>query len=119
MLIEYLISAALLTGAFFILVGSIGLLRLRDFYARLHAPTKATTLGLGAILIASMAYFGLVRGAVSLHELLITLFLFLSAPVSAYLLAKAALHLGVGAAAGTDVAAARKSTPVSNSDESK
>jgi hypothetical protein len=61
-LIEYVISIALLIGAFFILVGSIGLLRLRDFYARLHAPTKATTVGLGAILIASMAYFALVRG---------------------------------------------------------
>lgn len=97
MLVEYFISIALLIGAFFVLVGSIGLLRLRDFYARLHAPTKATTLGLGAILVASMVYFGVVRGTPSLHELLITLFLFMSAPVSAYLLAKAALHLGVAA----------------------
>jgi len=119
MLIEYLISAALLTGAFFMLVGSIGLLRLRDFYARLHAPTKATTLGLGAILIASMVYFGMARGAVSLHELLITLFLFMSAPVSAYLLAKAALHLGVGTATGTDVAAGHRAKPPGKSDESK
>ena len=93
MWVEYLICAALLSGAFFVLVGSIGLLRLRDFYARLHAPTKATTLGLGAILIASMAYFGVARGSPSLHELLITLFLFMTAPVSAYMLAKAALHL--------------------------
>jgi multicomponent K+:H+ antiporter subunit G len=93
MWVETLIGAALLIGAFFVLVGSIGLLRLTDFYARLHAPTKATTLGLGAILIASMAYFAVVRGEPSLHELLITLFLFLSAPVSAYLLAKAAMHL--------------------------
>ena len=119
MLIEYLISAALLTGAFFILVGSIGLLRLRDFYTRLHAPTKASTLGLGAILIASMVYFGVARGAVSLHELLITLFLFMSAPVSAYLLAKAALHLGIGSTMGTNVAAGGKATPPGASDESK
>jgi multicomponent K+:H+ antiporter subunit G len=119
MLIAYLISAALLTGAFFILVGSIGLLRLRDFYARVHAPTKATTLGMSAILAASMVYFGLVRGAVSLHELLITLFLFMSAPVSAYLLAKAALHLGVGAAMGTDVAAGQDAMPAGEGDETK
>ena len=92
---EYVVSAALLVGAFFILVGSVGLLRLPDFYARLHAPTKATTLGLGAVLIASMVYFGVMRGAPSLHELLITLFLFMTAPVSAYLLAQAALHSGV------------------------
>jgi multicomponent K+:H+ antiporter subunit G len=93
--VEWIAGAALLIGAFFVLVGSIGLLRLRDFYARLHAPTKATTLGLGAILIASMIYFAALRGAPSLHELLIALFLFMSAPVSAYLLAKAALHLGI------------------------
>jgi multicomponent K+:H+ antiporter subunit G len=104
-MLEYVIATALLIGAFFILVGSIGLLRLRDFYARLHAPTKATTLGLGAVLVASMIYFAAERGAPSLHELLITLFLFMSAPVSAYLLAKAALHLGVEAKTGTNVAA--------------
>lgn len=103
---EYLISIALLIGAFFVLVGSIGLLRLPDFYTRLHAPTKATTLGLGAILVASMAYFGLMRGTPSLHELLIALFLFMSAPVSAYLLARAALHLGVAARTGTVAAGA-------------
>jgi multicomponent K+:H+ antiporter subunit G len=116
---EYLISIALLIGAFFILVGSIGLLRLPDFYARLHAPTKATTLGLGAILIASMVYFGVVRATPSLHELLITLFLFMSAPVSAYLLAKAALHLGVAASTGTNVAAGRETTVVNRRDGSK
>jgi len=118
-MVEYLISIALLIGAFFILVGSIGLLRLRDFYARLHAPTKATTLGLGAILIASMVYFGAVRGTPSLRELLITLFLFMSAPVSAYLLAKAALHLGVTTSTGTNVAAGRQTTAASQYDESK
>ena len=94
---EYLICAALLFGAFFVLVGSIGLLRLPDFYSRLHAPTKATTLGLGAMLLASMVYFGVMRGTPSLHELLITVFLFMTAPVSAYLLAQAAMHIGVPA----------------------
>jgi multicomponent K+:H+ antiporter subunit G len=118
-LIEYVISIALLIGAFFILVGSIGLLRLRDFYARLHAPTKATTLGLGAILIASMVYFALVRGTPSLHELLITVFLFMSAPVSAYLLAKAALHLGVTAGTGTNVAADSQTRAANRHDGSK
>jgi multicomponent K+:H+ antiporter subunit G len=104
---EYLVSAALLIGAFFMLMGSLGLVRLRDFYARLHAPTKASTLGLGAILIASMAYFGVQRGTPSLHELLITLFLFMTAPVSAHMLAKAALHIGVG----TSAPSARRDPP--------
>src|SRR5262249_18911969 len=100
---EYIISVALLLGAFFILVGSVGLLRLPDFYARLHAPTKATTLGLGAVLIASLIYFDVVRDTPTLHELLITLFLFMPAPVSAYLLAQAALHTGVQTDAPTEV----------------
>jgi multicomponent K+:H+ antiporter subunit G len=69
-------------------VGSYGLVKLRNTMQRLHAPTKATTLGVGGVLIASMLYFGLVQGELSFHELLITLFLFLTAPVSANFLAK-------------------------------
>jgi multicomponent K+:H+ antiporter subunit G len=89
---EYLASAFLLVGAAFVLVGAIGLVRLPDFFMRLHAPTKSTTLGVGGMLLASMAHF-LALGAPDLHELLITLFLFVTAPVSAHMLAKAALHL--------------------------
>jgi multicomponent K+:H+ antiporter subunit G len=65
---------------------------LRDFFMRLHAPTKATTLGVGGVLVASMAA-NWARGNFAVHELLIALFLFITAPVSANLLAKAALHL--------------------------
>lgn len=87
--IELLISALLVVGAFFLLVGSIGLAKLPDMMRRLHGPTKATTLGIGAILIASMINAWAVRGYLSLHELLITLFLFLAAPITAYMIAKA------------------------------
>jgi multicomponent K+:H+ antiporter subunit G len=66
---------------------------------RLHGPSKASTLGIGALLIASMIYFTAVRGSVSLHELLITLFLFLTAPVTAQMIAKA--HLLAERRAGT------------------
>jgi multicomponent K+:H+ antiporter subunit G len=90
---ETIVSIALLIGAFFTLVGSIGLVRFPDFYSRLHGPTKATTLGLGAFLVASLIYFGTGPGKVSFHEPLVILFLFMSAPVSTYLLAKVALHL--------------------------
>ncbi len=93
-MIDAIISIFLIFGAGFALVGSIGLVRLPDFYTRLHGPTKATTLGLGGLLIASMIYFTS-RGEVSLHELLVTMFLFMTAPVSAHLLAKAALHLRI------------------------
>lgn len=89
---DYLVSSFLLVGSFFILVGTIGLARLPDFFMRLHAPTKATTLGVGGVLLASMLHF-LARGEPSVHELLITLFLFVTAPVVAHLLARSALHL--------------------------
>ena len=86
---EIVVSALILIGALFLFVGSFGLVKLPDLMRRLHAPTKATTLGVGALLIASLAYFLLVRGEASVHELMITVFLFLTAPVSALMLAKA------------------------------
>lgn len=89
---EVLVSGLLLAGGTFTLIGSYGLAKLSDFYKRLHGPTKATTLGVGSVLIASSLYFSLAGPAISAHELLITLFLFLTAPVSAHLLVKAALH---------------------------
>lgn len=91
-LVELLICFFLLIGSFFALVGSIGLFRFRDFYMRLHGPAKATTLGVGGILIASMLFFSFGHGSLLVHELLVTLFLVISAPVSAYMLSAAAKH---------------------------
>lgn len=88
---EILVSALILIGTFFLVVGSFGLAKLPDMMRRLHGPTKSTTLGIGSMLIASMLYFLLVQGALSFHELLITIFLFLTAPVTAYMVAKAHL----------------------------
>lgn len=91
--IEAVIAALVVLGALFVLLGSIGLARLPDFLMRLHGPTKATTLGVGALLLASAIFFSTGgSGGVSLHELAILFFLFITAPVSAHLLAKAALH---------------------------
>ena len=81
----------MLVGTAFALIGSWGLAKLSDFLKRLHGPTKATTLGVGCVLIASALWFSAGDGPPSLHELLITLFLFITAPVSAHLLIKAAL----------------------------
>lgn len=91
---ELLLSILILVGAAFTFVGSLGLARFRDFYTRLHGPTKATTLGVGCLLAASSIHFSF-DGDLSLHEILVALFLFMTAPVSAHLLAKAALHLKV------------------------
>lgn len=92
-MLDYLISFLILTGAIFTFIGSLGLARLQDFYTRLHGPTKATTLGVGCLLIASSVYFSAYAAGLSLHEILITIFLFITAPVSAHMLAKAALHV--------------------------
>ena len=92
MIAEALVSALIVIGGAFTLIGSWGLVRLPTLMMRLHGPTKATTLGVGACLIASMIWFPAAHGRWSAHELLITLFLFLSAPVAANLIAKAQLH---------------------------
>lgn len=93
------IAIALVVGGVFALVGAIGMLRFPDFYMRLHAPTKATTLGVGGVLVASLlGHWALGRWGVP--ELLITFFLFITAPVSANLLAQAAMHLRVPSRAG-------------------
>lgn len=93
--LDIFLAAALLIGALFILLGSLALVKLPDFFMRLHGPTKATTLGTGAILIASGVFFSVHREGISLHEVLITVFLFITAPVGAQLMAKAAIHLKV------------------------
>ena len=92
---EIVLSALVLLGAAFAFIGSLGLVRFKDFYTRLHSPTKSSTLGVGCLLIASSVYFSVTGDGDSLHEVLVTLFLFITAPISAHLLAKAALHLGL------------------------
>ncbi len=94
--VEYFISFLIIVGASFTLLGSIGLVRLPDFFMRLHGPTKTTTLGVGAMVIASAIYFSVMNDGISLHEIVATVFLFITAPVSAHLLAKAALHISSG-----------------------
>lgn len=90
--IEFMVSTLILLGSLFALLGSVGLARLPDFFTRLHGPTKATTLGVGAMVLASAVYFTATQKGVSLHEIAVMVFLFITAPVSAHLLAKAALH---------------------------
>lgn len=92
-MVELIVSVLLLVGAAFALVGSIGLLRLPDLYSRLHGPTKATTLGVGSSVVASAVFFSAVEDTLSFHEPLVLVFLFMTAPVSAHLMAKSALHM--------------------------
>lgn len=92
MIAEIAVSLLVLLGGAFALIGSWGVVRLPSLMTRLHGPTKATTLGVGSCLLASMVYFPSAGGAWSAHELLISLFLFITAPVSANMIAKAHLH---------------------------
>lgn len=106
-MIEWLVAGLIVVSAFFLLVGAIGLSRLPDFFMRLHAPTKASTLGLGGILIVSII-LGIVNGRAGIAELLITLFIFMTAPVSANMLAQAGLHLGLASKAPVPQDAVKK-----------
>ena len=99
LVMEILVSIFLLIGAFFMLVGGIGMVRLPDLFMRLHAPTKSSTLGLGSFLIAAMLFWA-TQGRFGFAELLITLFSFITAPVSANLMAQAAIHLRLRSTSG-------------------
>ncbi|MEM6587739.1 MAG: Na+/H+ antiporter subunit G [Pseudomonadota bacterium] len=89
--IEVIVAILLIIGAAFTLVGGYGLVKLTNPMSRLHAPTKAGTLGVGSMLLASMIY-GFHHAEGSLHELLILAFLFVTAPVSANFIAKVHIH---------------------------
>jgi multicomponent K+:H+ antiporter subunit G len=79
-------------GAGFSLIGSLGLARMPDFFTRLHGPSKATTLGIGSLLVASAVYLSVSGQGLSLQEFMIPLFVAITTPVSTHLLAKAARH---------------------------
>jgi multicomponent K+:H+ antiporter subunit G len=100
-IVEAIVSVLLLLGSLFMLIGAIGLARLPDFFMRLHGPTKSTTLGVGGVVLASVVYFSTHNNFASLHELLIPAFLFLTAPISAHMLAKAGIQQRVPLSPGT------------------
>jgi len=87
-----LTSLLLLLGSSLTLIGALGLLRLRTFYERVHAPTLGTTLGIGSVLIASMLHFSVLQTRPVLHEVLIAVFMVVTTPVTLTLLARAALY---------------------------
>jgi len=91
-MVEWIVSVLLLIGGAFVLVGSIGLVKMPDFFMRLHGPTKATTLGMACLLTASMVFFSHTQAGLSMKEILISLFLLLTAPISGYMMIKSAIH---------------------------
>jgi len=86
------VTLLLLLAGCLAVIGGLGLLRLSNFYQRSHGPAMVNTLGAGCVLIASMLYFSAAGSRPVIHELLITVFVLLTAPVTAMLLMRAALH---------------------------
>jgi len=86
-----LVSACVLLGALLTMAGCLGLLRLRTFYLRIHAPTMGTSMGGGLILLASALFFSVTQGRLVLHELVIFVFISVTTPVTLMLLARATL----------------------------
>lgn len=82
----------LLAGSLVTLIGALGLLRLPHFYQRMHGPSISITFGTGCFILASMAYFTGLEQRPVVHELLITAFILLTAPVSAMLIMRAAVY---------------------------
>ncbi|MFC0284634.1 monovalent cation/H(+) antiporter subunit G [Camelimonas abortus] len=87
-----LVALLTLAGAALTLTGTVGLLRLRTFYERVHAPTLGATLGLGFILLGSMLYFSVSETRPVVHEILIGVFVTVTTPVTMLMLTQAALY---------------------------
>ncbi len=86
------VSLLLILGGSIIVIGTLGLLRLPNFYQRIHGPAITITLGAGCVLIASMLYFTVLQSRLVVHELLISLFIFMTAPVVSMLLMRASVY---------------------------
>lgn len=87
-----IVALLLFVGASIILIGALGLLRLRTFYQRIHGPAITITLGAGCILLASMLYFTVAQARLVIHEVIIAAFLLMTAPVVSMLIMRAAVY---------------------------
>lgn len=87
------VTALICVGSFFLAVGTLGLLRLPNVYNRLHATSKAATLGAASIFLAGFVHFG-GEGA-GLVSLVGIVFLFLTAPTGAHMISRSARRMGV------------------------
>lgn len=92
---EILASFLLLTGSVVSLLSAIGVFRFPDVYNRSHAAAKSSALGVLCILLGTFLYFGLIFGTISVRLLLVILFVFMTAPLSAHLVCRSAYRSGV------------------------
>jgi len=85
-------AVLVLAGALLAFLGSLGLLRMKTFFERVHPPTMGTTLGTALVLAGSMLYFTALESRPVLHEILIAVFMTVTTPVTYLLLGRAALR---------------------------
>lgn len=89
--VELATAILLLAGSLFALIGAVGLLRLKDYFQRMHPPALASTIGAWCVALASIIYFSWLKEAPVLHAWLIPILLSITVPVTTLLLARAAL----------------------------
>lgn len=87
-----IVAFLLVLGATMVLIGALGLLRLRTFYQRMHGPAITITLGTGSILLASVVYFTAAQARPVVHEAIIAAFVMATAPVVSMMIMRAAVY---------------------------
>ena len=88
---EVLIAALVLGGAIIALLGSIGLMRLKSYFERVHAPSIIATMGCWLIMWATFVFFSATGQGLALHALLIAVFIAVTVPITTIFLMRAAL----------------------------
>lgn len=86
------VALLLVVGGSIVLIGALGLMRLPSFYQRIHGPAITVTLGAGCLLVASMIYFTALQSRPVIHEIIISVFLLLTAPIVAMMIMRAAVY---------------------------
>lgn len=89
--VEVLVAVLLLLSSLFALSGALGLIRLKNFFQRMHPPALASTLGTWCVALASILYFSVLKDGPVLHAWLIPVLMAITVPVTTLLLARAAL----------------------------
>jgi multicomponent K+:H+ antiporter subunit G len=86
------VALLLIVGGCVVVIGALGLMRLPSFYLRIHGPAITITLGAGCLLVASMIYFSALASRPVVHELIISAFVLMTAPVVSMMIMRAAIY---------------------------
>ena len=89
--VEIPVAILLVLSSVFALIGAIGLVRMKDYFQRMHPPALASTLGAWSVALASILYFSVLKSGTELHGWLIPILLAITVPVTTLLLARTAL----------------------------